>query len=92
MPAICAASAAASERAASLVTLPVSVATPFWTVDWMDSVLRALSPAMRLCRAVLRVASSTAGAAGWVLLHPAEPMVRATAAMVAMVYCLKCVR
>jgi hypothetical protein len=48
IPATWAASAAARERAASLLTLPLRVAMPFWTEAWMDSVLRALSLAIRL--------------------------------------------
>jgi hypothetical protein len=48
MPGIWDASAAARERAASLLTLPLSVATPLWTEDWIDSLARAPSPEMRL--------------------------------------------
>lgn len=87
IPATWDASAAARDRAASLLTLPVRVAMPLWTEDWMDSVLRALSPERRLWRVAVRVASSTTGA-WWVLLHPAAPRVRAMAAMVAMACCL----
>src|SRR5271170_3156576 len=71
IPKTCAASAAARERAASLLTLPVRVATPVWTEDWIDSLLRAPSLAIRLCRAALRLASSI-GAAG-ILLQPPKP-------------------
>ena len=50
----------------------------------MDSVLRAPSPAMRLWRAAVRLASSV-GAGGGELLHPAKAkaMVRAVAAKMA---------
>ena len=50
----------------------------------MDSVLRALSPAMRLCSAVLRVASSV-GAAGVELLQPEKARASESAVTVAMV-------
>ena len=73
MPATWEASAAARERTASLLTVPLRVATPFWTEDWMDSVLMAPSPAMRLWTALVREASS----AGGELLQPARPRLRA---------------
>src|ERR1700751_4737795 len=84
MPGTCAASAAARDRAGSLLTVPLRVATCFWTEDWMDSVLRAPSPAIRLWRAAVRLASSVEAGDGE-LLHPAtaKAMVRAVAARMA---------
>jgi hypothetical protein len=78
MPATWAASAAAKERAASVLTVPVRVATCFWTEDWMGSLLMAPSLAMRLWRAAVRLASSV-GAGGGELLQPAR--VRTSARM-----------
>src|SRR5215469_9788099 len=69
IPGTWAASEAARERAASLLTVPLRVATPFWTEVWIGSELSALSPEMRLWRAVETVASSVAGA-GVELLQP----------------------
>jgi len=72
----CEASAAARDRAASLLTFPVRVATPLWTVDCMGSELSAPSLEIRLCKAAVRVLSS-AGTVGAELLHPEK--LRATA-------------
>jgi hypothetical protein len=58
MPATWEASEAARERAASLLTVPLSVATWSLTADWMASLLMAPSPAMRLWTAAVRLASS----------------------------------
>jgi hypothetical protein len=74
IPATCAASDAASWRAASLLTVPLRVATPFWTETWMGSELSALSPEIRLWRAELMLASSGVGVE---LLHPAMPRANA---------------
>jgi hypothetical protein len=71
MPATCAASAAARERAASLLTVPARVATPLSTEELMGSDLRASSLVMRVCRAAVRLASSV-GTAEAELLHPAK--------------------
>ena len=49
----------------------------------MDSALRAVSPAMRLCSVVLRLASS-AGAAGVELLQPEKARASESAVTVAM--------
>ncbi len=81
IPATWAASAAARERAASLLTVPVSVAVLFWTADWMGSVLSAPSLAMRLWTAAVRLASSV-GVAGAELLQPARLRARARAVAV----------
>jgi hypothetical protein len=83
MPGTWAASAEARERAASLLTVPLRVATCFWTDDWMGSVLRAPSLAMRLWRAAVRLASSV-GAGGAALLQPAKPRARKRVAMTTM--------
>src|SRR5277367_2946092 len=77
MPGTWAASSAARERAASLVTVPLSVAICFWTDGWMASVVRALSPDMRVWRAAVRLASSVGGGE---LLQPAKPRATARAA------------
>lgn len=79
-PATWAASAAARERAASLLTVPLSVAMPFCTEVWMGSLLRAVSLERRLWRAALREASSVGAAAG-LLLQPATVSASASAVM-----------
>ncbi len=56
-PATWAASLAARARAASLLTLPVRVATPSWREAWMGSLARAESEEMRVWMAVRRDAS-----------------------------------
>jgi hypothetical protein len=84
MPGTCAASAEARERAASLLTVPLSVAIWSLTVDWMGSALRAPSLAMRLWRAALRLASSV-GVEDGELLQPTMPSARARTVVARMV-------
>ena len=80
MPLTCAASAEASERAASLLTVPLSVAIRFWTEDWMGSVLSAVSVVRRVWRAAVMDASSGAGAE---VLQPEKLTARASVKTVA---------
>jgi hypothetical protein len=61
-----------------LLTVPFRVATCFWTEDWMGSVLRAPSLAMRLWSAAVRLASSV-GAGGGEVLQPARAKTTARA-------------
>jgi hypothetical protein len=64
----------ASDRAASLVTLPFNVTTPLFTLAWIGWPASAESDEMRLCAWLVSVASSVAGCFA---LQPASTMASA---------------
>jgi hypothetical protein len=68
------------ERAVSLVTVPLSVATPFETEAWIDCPLRFWSEKRRLCNWVVKMSSLTGGA---LLLQPAMVRTKASVTLAA---------